>query len=78
MTRRERLILSGRLEADGFLPWIRRYAAKLDLSLSIHNADAGRIELDVEGAPDLIDMMDIGCSLGPIDVWVDGIVRHPL
>lgn len=78
MASRERLTLSGRLEADSVLPWITRYAAKLDLSLSIHTAEAGCIELDVEGAPDLIDMMDIGCSLGPINVWVEQIVRRSL
>ena len=26
---------------------------------------------------ELIDMMEMGCSLGPIDVWVEAIDRTP-
>jgi hypothetical protein len=27
---------------------------------------------------ELIDMMEVGCSLGPIDVWVETIDRAPV
>ncbi|AWM28114.1 hypothetical protein AOX55_00005336 (plasmid) [Sinorhizobium fredii CCBAU 25509] len=27
---------------------------------------------------DLIDMMELGCSLGPFDVWVEMIHRTPV
>lgn len=37
----------------------------------------GSIDLIVEGPPELIDAMEIGCWLGPIDVWVETIVRAP-
>jgi hypothetical protein len=36
------------------------------------------IELEISGAPELIDMMEMGCSLGPIDVWVETIDRAPV
>ena len=34
-------------------------------------------DVDVAGPVELIDMMEMGCSLGPIDVWVETIERRP-
>ena len=73
----ERMTIRGRLDSHAFVPWIRRHAAKLGLFPDILHADAQRIELDVEGPIDLIDMMEVGCSLGPIEVWVEAIDRGP-
>ncbi|WEZ82355.1 acylphosphatase [Rhizobium sp. 32-5/1] len=72
---REKMIILGDLEASSFLPWIGRHAAKLGLSHTISHADPMRIELEIDGPEALIDMMEMGCSLGPIDVWVDRIER---
>ena len=36
------------------------------------------IDVDVSGAPELLDMMEVGCLLGPIDVWVETIDRRAL
>lgn len=74
----ERMTILGDVDAVSFLPWIRRHAAKLGLSQAVSHASAGRIELEVEGPEELIDMMEMGCSLGPIDVWVEAIERSPL
>jgi acylphosphatase len=71
----ERMTITGELDAASFLPWIRRHAAKLGLSQEISHADAERIELELAGPVELIDMMEMGCSLGPIDVWVETIER---
>ncbi|MCB1445146.1 MAG: acylphosphatase [Rhizobiaceae bacterium] len=75
---RERMTILGDLDAASFLPWIRRHAAKLGLSHSISHMGADRIDMEVSGPPDLVDMMEVGCSLGPIDVWVETICRSPL
>jgi acylphosphatase len=75
---RERMIILGNLDAASFVPWIRRHAAKLGLSQAISHSSAERIELEVEGPEDLIDMMEMGCSLGPIDVWVETIERKSI
>ncbi|WP_275786070.1 acylphosphatase [Pararhizobium gei] len=75
---RERMTIVGDLDAPSFVPWIRRHAAKLGLSQAISHSSAERIELEVDGPEELIDMMEMGCSLGPIDVWVDTIVRKPI
>ncbi|OWV97965.1 acylphosphatase [Rhizobium sp. R693] len=74
----ERITILGDLEAASFIPWIRRHAAKLGLSQAISHTSAHRIELEVAGPAELIDMMEIGCSLGPIDVWVETILRTPI
>ncbi|TSE13996.1 acylphosphatase [Mesorhizobium intechi] len=74
----ERMTILGDVEAASFLPWIERHAAKLGLAQAICVAGPDRIELDLAGPVELIDMMEMGCSLGPIDVWVEAIRRAPI
>ena len=74
---RERLTIHGCLGADSFLPWILRHAARLGLDVKICHADAGRVDIDLGGPADLIDAMEMGCLLGPIDAWVETIDRMP-
>ncbi|WP_438753842.1 acylphosphatase [Pararhizobium sp. O133] len=76
--RQERMTILGDLDGPSFVPWIRRHAAKLGLSQAIAHAGPDRIELDVAGAVELIDMMEVGCLLGPIDVWIETINRTPV
>ena len=73
--RRERVTILGNLDTGSFLPWISRHAAKLGLEQRIHHADQARIELILSGPVELIDAMEMGCSLGPINVWVEDIQR---
>ncbi|WP_087000993.1 acylphosphatase [Rhizobium sullae] len=75
---RERMTILGNLDAASFVPWIRRHAAKLGLAQAISHTGPNRIELEVAGPVELIDMMEMGCSLGPIDVWVETIHRAPV
>ncbi len=72
------MTILGDLEVASFVPWIQRYAAKLGLSETISHASADRIELELAGPEELIDMMELGCTLGPIDVWVEIIARKPV
>ncbi|WP_434221206.1 acylphosphatase [Mesorhizobium caraganae] len=74
----ERMTIRGHLEPASFVPWIMRHAAKLGLAHHIAHASTDRIELDITGAAELIDMMEMGCSLGPIEVWVETIDRAPV
>lgn len=71
----ERMTLTGTVTPSSFQPWILRHAARLGLQGAITHADDGRIELEISGPPDLLDAMEMGCSLGPIDVWVETIER---
>ncbi|BCM21492.1 acylphosphatase [Mesorhizobium sp. J8] len=75
---RERMTILGDVEAASFLPWIERHAAKLGLAQAICFAGPDCIELDIAGPAELVDMMEMGCSLGPIDVWVEAIRRVPI
>ncbi|MDO3436702.1 acylphosphatase [Rhizobium sp. CBN3] len=73
---RERITILGDVNSASFVPWIRRHADKLGLSQDFLHAGADRIELEVAGPVELIDMLEMGCSLGPMDVWVDAIQRR--
>ncbi len=73
--RTERMIITGRLDVARFLPWIRRHSAKLGIHQTVDHADEARIELTVMGPVELIDALEMGCSLGPISVWVEDIQR---
>jgi len=73
----ERMTIRGQLEPASFLPWIGRHAAKLGLVQRIVHMSSDRIEIELSGSVELIDMMEMGCSLGPIDVWVETIDRAP-
>lgn len=72
---RERLTIRGRLGTESFLPWIIRHAARLGLDIEIGHTDAGHVDIDLSGPADLIDAMEMGCLLGPIEAWVETIDR---
>lgn len=74
----ERFTIEGDLEAESFLPWIVRHVQRLGLhGVPMRGAD-GQVKITLSGPPDLIDAMELGVSLGPIDVWVEAIARQRL
>jgi acylphosphatase len=74
----ERFTIEGDLEAESFLPWILRHIERLGLrGVPLRRAD-GQVEITLSGPDDLIDAMELGVSLGPIDVWVEAIARRRL
>ena len=73
----ERFTISGRLGAS-MPPWIGRHAARIGIEARIRSESTRRIELWVDGPPALLDAMEMGCLLGPIDIWIDSIRREPL
>ncbi|MCA3450074.1 MAG: acylphosphatase [Rhodobacterales bacterium] len=74
----ERFTIEGDLEAESFLPWIVRHVHRLGLrGVPVRCAD-GQVEITLSGPADLIDAMEMGVSLGPIDVWVEAIARQSL
>ena len=75
---REQVTILGELESASFVPWIERHSRKLGLVTKDLTATADRIEFELEGPNELLDAMEMGCSLGPIDVWVEEIQRTPL
>ncbi len=76
--RRERLEILGEVNSPSFVPWIKRHSGRLGLEASAFSVAPGRIGVTVAGQPDLIDALEVGCLLGPIDVWVSAIDRAPV
>ncbi|MBC2837465.1 acylphosphatase [Paragemmobacter straminiformis] len=74
----ERFIIRGDLAAATFLPWVARHLLRLGLRGETQRSDALCVEMLVEGPADLIDAMEMGVSLGPIEAWVETIERLPL
>lgn len=74
----ERFTIEGDLEAESFLPWIVRHMQRLGLRGVPVRRAGGQVELTLSGPIDLIDAMELGVSLGPIDVWVGAIARRRL
>lgn len=74
----ERFIIRGALGVATFVPWVMRHMRKLGLAGTFEVAGAEVAELRVDGPPDLMDALEMGVSLGPIEAWVESIDRHPL
>jgi len=71
----ELMVLSGNVGAPDFPEWISHRARRLGLKGWVKAGDGDRLEMLVIGPPDLIDAMELGCSLGPMSVLVDHIAR---
>lgn len=77
-TRRERLVILGEVDSPSFVPWIMRHSGRLGLEDCNICIEPGQIGVTVTGQQDLIDALEVGCLLGPIDVWVSSIDRNPV
>jgi hypothetical protein len=69
-------LFSGRFETASFAEFARHRAARLALDAEPPDLAPDRIRITVSGEPDLVDMFEMACSLGPIDCLVDDIVRR--
>ena len=74
----EKIVIHGSLASDDIVDWIIHRARRLGLRGSILHASDHTIEALVSGPVDLIDAMEVGCSLGPISVQVEAIERFPV
>ncbi|MHA7867011.1 MAG: acylphosphatase [Salipiger thiooxidans] len=68
--------IAGQVDAPGFAPWIERHACRIGVGVTLLQAASDHVEIEVEGPPALLDAMEMGCLLGPIEVWVESIVRE--
>ncbi len=74
----ELLTFHGDVGADDFPGWIAHRAHRLGLTGWVRpDASGKRVEVMVSGPADLIDAMELGCSLGPVSVWVEYVERVP-
>lgn len=72
-----KLIFTGDVSAPDFPDWIVHRARRLGLRGWVRSGagDQVSVEVLVAGEPDLIDAMEVGCSLGPFSVIVDNVER---
>lgn len=73
----QKFMLRGELQSPNFLPWVERHSRKLGLRCETLHADPSKAVFKVDGQVDLIDAFEVGCLLGPYDVWVESITRGP-
>lgn len=73
----ELMVLSGNVGAPDFPDWISHRARRLGLKGWVKTGCRDRLEMLVVGPRDLVDAMELGCSLGPMSVMVDHIDRSP-
>jgi acylphosphatase len=73
---RQRFVIQGAVDSQTFPRWINRYARRLGLRGEVSAVRPGEVEVLASGPPDLLDALELGCSLGPIDVWVESIRRE--
>jgi acylphosphatase len=74
----QKLIITGDLAAASFLPWVARHSVRLGLRCEHILISEARVELSVEGQAEMIDALEVGCLLGPIDAWIETIERQPM
>ena len=65
------------MQSPTFLPWVERHCKRLGLTCETLYRDADEAAFKVDGQPELIDALEVGCLLGPYDVWVETITRGP-
>lgn len=70
-----RMTLTGDLACGTLVPWILHRGRVLNLSGWVERISDTRIDMALKGPADLVDAMEVACSLGPADVIVDRIVR---
>ena len=69
------LTLKGQLSAESAIPWFLHRGRLLNLVGWMNRLDAHTITMVLWGEPDLLDAMEVACSLGPGEVMVDDLVR---
>lgn len=74
----EQFRIIGRVGHPVFDGWIARHGARLGLGIVMVAQADGVVEFRTSGPPDLLDAMELGCSLGPREVWVERIERRVL
>ena len=69
------LTLKGDLAAKDAIDWFLHRGNLLNLAGWISRVDAQTVTMALSGPPDLLDAMEVACSLGPGNVQVDRLFR---
>lgn len=74
----ERFSIHGHGLHQGFVDWIAAHGRKLGLTCDRIELRGDQLHFDASGLPDMLDAMEMGCSLGPITATVAHIERRAL
>lgn len=74
----ERFEIIGDCLDRGLVPWISAHGRKLGLTCNRFEAAKHRVAFCASGLPDMLDALEMGCSLGPFEVRVDNVDRTAL
>jgi acylphosphatase len=75
---RRRLTIAGRVQGVGFRYACARQAEMMGVTGWVRNLPDGRVEAELEGAPDAVEAMTTWCRRGPRGARVDRIEEHDL
>lgn len=75
MNARATMVFRGVFVPESFAEFMRHRAARLSIVARPRRLEGGRVEVEVEGDGDLVDMFEMACSLGPIDCLVLDVER---
>jgi len=73
-TRGARLIIVGKVEDVGFEEFAALYALRLSLAGRLTQLGGGRLEIELCGPRELIEMFETACWLGPREALVDTVI----
>jgi hypothetical protein len=73
-----RMVFAGDLKPASFAEFAAHRAGRLALAMRIVASDAAAVTVDLAGAPDLVDMFEMACSLGPLDCVVHDVTRRDI
>jgi acylphosphatase len=73
-TRGTRLIIVGKVEDVGFEEFAALYALRLSLAGRFTQLGGGRLEIELCGPRELIEMFETACWLGPREALVDTVI----
>jgi acylphosphatase len=69
-----RLIIFGKVDRVGFEEFAILYARRLSLMGRFTQLGEGRLEIELYGLRELIEMFETACWLGPRDALVDTVI----
>lgn len=72
------LKITGRIDMDSFFDFCHQRSERLDLAGRFHVVAPDEVRIHLTGAPDLVDMFEMACWLGPRSAMVDRIQTSPL
>lgn len=70
------MVFLGDFNPQSFAEFMRHRAARLSVRAEPRRLEVTRIEVEVDGEADLVDMFEMACSLGPIDCLVIDAYRE--